>query len=299
MSAALPGRHLLLVLVICLAWAGNFLASAIALQDTPPFLFTALRLALVLALLFPFLRRPAAGHWPRLIAVAALNGSVHFGLSFWALRVASDLSSIAIAMQTYVPMSVLLSVWLLGERVGWRRGLAIGISFAGVLFMGLDPEVADRPFALVLCLVSAFSLALGSVLMRGLEGVGPFSMQAWAALVGVPLMLAVSLALEGAALATLPTLPLSAWAGVAYSAVAASIVGHGLYFGLVRHHGVSAVTPYLLLVPVFATILGVLFWGDRPGWRLLTGGTLVLGGVLVVILRARVRRVPAPLPPSA
>lgn len=292
----MPASHLALILLICIAWAGNFLASAAALLHLPPFLYTALRLAMVLLVLFPFLKAPAPGHWPRLIAVAVLNGSLHFGLNFWALRAAGDLSSVAIALQSYVPISVLLSVWLLGERIGWRSVAAVAIAFAGVLVMGLDPHVAEQPLALALCLLAALMLALGSTLMRGLEGVGVFALQAWSALIGVPLMLAVSLPLEGDVVALLRDAPTVAWTGAAYSALVASIFGHGMYFWLVRRHGVSAITPYLLLAPVFAVLLGVFVWGDRPGPRLLIGGALVLGGVLVIALRALARARPAPPP---
>ena len=55
----MPPRDLLLALIVCLAWAVNFLASALALREVPPLLFTALRLALVAVVLFPWLRRPA------------------------------------------------------------------------------------------------------------------------------------------------------------------------------------------------------------------------------------------------
>jgi O-acetylserine/cysteine efflux transporter len=49
---------------------------------------------------------------------------------------------------------------------------------------------------------------------------------------------------------------------------------------------VAQVTPWLLLVPVLAVALGIVFWGDRPGPRLWVGGAMVLGGVLIVALRA-------------
>lgn len=288
----MPASHIALIVVICLAWSGNFLASAIALLSLPPFLYTALRLAIVLALLFPWLKRPAPGHWPRLVAVALLNGALHFGINFWALRAAGDLSSVAIALQSYVPMSVVLSVWLLGERVRWPTVAAVGLAFLGVLVLGLDPEVTDEPLALGLCLLAALLLALGSTLMRGLEGVSAFALQAWAALLGIPVMLAVSVLLEGDPSAHLRGAPWSAYAGAVYSALAASILGHGGYYFLVRQHGVSAITPYLLLTPLFAVMLGVVFWGDRPGPRLMIGGALVLGGVLSIALR-RGPRVPA------
>ena len=47
-------RDLGLVLLICVAWAFNFLTSAHALREIPPFMFTALRLGLLVAVLAPF-----------------------------------------------------------------------------------------------------------------------------------------------------------------------------------------------------------------------------------------------------
>lgn len=283
----MPPAHLALVVLVSLAWGGNFLASAVALLSLPPFLYTALRLAIVLVILAPWLRAPAPGHWPRLIAVALLNGSLHFGINFWALRAAGDLSSVAIGLQSHVPISVILSVWLLGERIGKTTVIAVALSFVGVLVMGLDPGVADQPLALALCLLAAFALALGSTLMRRLAGVGVFSLQAWGAVLGIPLMLAVSALLEGDARVHLAAAPLVAYGGAVFSAIAASILGHGGYYWLVQRHGVSPVSPYTLLTPLFAVLLGVLVWGDRPGPRLAVGGALVLGGVLLIALRRR------------
>lgn len=170
----MPLAHLLLVVLICLAWGGNFLTSAYALQQIPPFLFTALRLAVVLVALAPWLRPVPRDQWPRLAAVGLLTGSMHFALNFWALREAGAISSIAILLQCYIPMSAILAWFLLGERFGWRTALGIGISFGGVLVLGFDPLVLDAPKALVLALVAALTLALGTTLMRGLKGVGTF-----------------------------------------------------------------------------------------------------------------------------
>jgi O-acetylserine/cysteine efflux transporter len=63
-------------------------------------------------------------------------------------------------------------------------------------------------------------------------------------------------------------------------------VGHGLLFYLVQRNPVSMVTPHLLLAPVFAVSFGVFVWGDEPCFRLLIGGVMVLGGVLVVAIRS-------------
>jgi O-acetylserine/cysteine efflux transporter len=290
----MPPRDLVLVLIVCLVWAGNFLTSAFALRELPPFLFTALRLAMLAVLLGAFVTRPPAGQWPRLVAVAVCNGVLHFGLAFMALRMADNIASPAIVLQSYVPMAALLAWWWLGERFAWRTAAAIGLSFAGVLVLGFDPLLLGKPLALATMLAAAFFLAAGTVLMRRLSGFGMVSLQGWTALIGVVPLLLLSLWLEPGGMAALGDASWVAWAGAGYSAVFASLLGHGLYYVLVQRYPVAQVTPWLLLTPVFAVALGMAFWGDRPGPQLWAGGAMVLGGVLVIALRARAKARPLP-----
>ncbi|TBR08205.1 MAG: DMT family transporter [Lysobacter sp.] len=285
-AAGLGGRDLVLVLLICLAWAGNFLISALALREIPPFLFTALRFAILGLALLPFLKPPAPGQWPRLIVTGLCLGVLHFGLSFTALKLAGDLSSPAIVMQCYVPMTALLGWLVLGERFAWRTGLAIALSFAGVLVLGFDPMVLDHPAALVTMVISAFFLALGTVLMKRLQGLDVFSQQGFIALISIMPLLVISHFVEPGGFATLRQASWLAWFGAAYAAFISSLLGHGLYYVLVKRHPIAQVTPWLLITPVLAVGLGIVYWGDRPGPRLLIGGAMVLGGVLMIALRA-------------
>jgi O-acetylserine/cysteine efflux transporter len=289
-------RDLFLILAICLAWAGNFLFSAYALLEMPAFLYTALRMAIVALVLLPFVKPVPRAQWPRLLAVALCMNVFHFGLSFWALRLAGELSAVAIVMQSYVPMSALLAWAVLGERFAWRTGTAIAVSFAGVLVIGFDPSIVDRPAAMLSMLASAAFLAVGTVLMRRLAGIGMVTQQGWSALVAVLPLLAISLLFEPGGLAALASASPRAWVGVSYSALVASLLGHGVYFLLLQRHPVAELTPWLLLTPLLAVVLGIVFWGDRPGTQLWVGGALVLGGVATIALRAKVRA--RPLPPA-
>lgn len=282
-------RDIALALLVCIVWAGNFLTSAHALREIPPFLFSALRMGMLAVLLCAFVRPPPRAQWPRLIAVALLNGALHFGTSLWALRMAGDLSSPAIVMQSYIPMSVLLAWWLLGERFAWRTGSAIALSFAGVLVLGFDPLVLDHPASLAMMLLAAFLIALGTVFMRGLGGIDALNLQGWTALIGIAPLLVISALIEPGGFTALRDAHWSSWGAALYSAVFASLIGHSLFYRLVQRHPVATVMPYLLLTPVFAVALGMMFWGDRPGPQLWIGGAMVLGGVLIIALRARAK----------
>jgi len=285
----LSARDLSLVIVISLVWAGNFLAAAAALKHFPAFFFTALRLGAVLLLLIPFLRPIPVAIRGRFAVAALCNGALHFGFNFWAIALAGDISSVAIALQSYIPMSAMLAWAWLGERIDRSTAIGIGTAFAGVGLLGFDPLVLDAPLALAVSLLAAITLAFGTVLLRQLSGLHPMQVQAWTALIGVPPLLGLALLLEPVNLDLLTTATWLDWGGVLYSAIAASLIGHGLLYVLLQRHPVARVMPYLLLTPVFAVALGILVWGDRPGPRLLVGGALVLAGVLLVSMRRSAR----------
>jgi len=289
----MPVRDLALILVVCIAWAGNFIAGARGMQHFTPFVFMALRFLILLLILAPFLRRPPAGQWPRLIAVCLFMGALHFTTLFMALGRSKDVSSIAIVQQIYIPMAVIMALILLGERAGWRTLAATGLAFLGVLVIGFDPMVLQQMDVLLITLVSALFQALGSIYQRGIRGVGVLNYQAWTAVIALPVMIIASLLTEQHQIDMIRSAGLSDWAPVFYSVLVASIVGHGLFFWLVQRHPVSAVMPYLQLTPVFAVLFGILLWGDRPGWRLIAGGAMVILSILIITLRARTKTISA------
>ncbi|PWV65719.1 DMT family transporter [Plasticicumulans acidivorans] len=279
----MPVAHVLLALVANAAWAFNFIAGKAGVAHFQPLTFTALRFSILLLLLLPWLR--TAGASGRLFEVAGLMGIVHFGLTFGGLAVAADVSSVAIASQLYVPMSALLGVWLLGERLDARRIAGIAIAFGGVMLIGFDPVVFQRPLALLMIAVASLVLAWCSVRMRGMPNVGVFTMQAWTALAAVLGLWPLALLAEGDPRPALASADALQWAAPTYSAIGSSLVGHGIVYWLLQRHAVSRVTPLMLLAPVLAIIFGVLLWGDQPSWKLLLGGALTLAGVAVINVR--------------
>lgn len=287
----MPFRDLLLILVICLAWGMNFVAAARGMQQFAPFLYTLVRFIFVLLVLVPFLRWPPAGQWLRLIFVCLCIGSLHFTSLFWALSLSSDVSSVAITQQTYIPMALILAVVILGERVGWKSWLAVTVAFAGVMVLSFDPMIMKQWHVVGIALMSALFHALGSVYMRGITGIGVLSFQAWTAVISIPVLLMATLLTESGQWQMMTSADWVDWSTIVYSAFIASIMGHGLFYFLVQRHPVSTIMPFLLLTPLAAVSFGIFIWGDRPGPRLLIGGFLVLTGILVVTLRSRAKLV--------
>lgn len=285
----MPIRDMSLLVLVCLIWGFNFIAAAQGMQHFSPLVFMSLRFLAVLVVMLPFLRLPPRGVWPRLVFVCLCIGAIHFTLLFWAIAISGDVSPIAILQQTYIPFSVLLAMAFLGEQVGWRTLAAIAVAFVGVAVLSFDPVIFNQLDVLLLALIAAAAQALGSVFMRGIQGVGALNFQAWTALLSLPILIGCSLLLEDGQMQAIRTASWLDWASVSYSGLVSSIVGYGLFFLLVQRHPVSLIMPYMLLMPVFAVLFGILIWDDQPSLNLFLGGGLVLSGILYISLRSRAK----------
>jgi O-acetylserine/cysteine efflux transporter len=66
--------HLLLALLVCLAWGLNAVAAKVGVTYIPPVFFTAVRFVLVLMCLAPWLK-PVPGQWHVLIPAVFFMGA--------------------------------------------------------------------------------------------------------------------------------------------------------------------------------------------------------------------------------
>lgn len=285
---------LLLVLLANFAWGFNFIAGKIGAGTFQPLFFTSIRFLFLLILMLPWLK-PAPGYMLPLLRVSFLLGVVHFGMVFIGLNAGGNIASIAITTQLYVPFSAILATVLLRERISLLRILAIIIALLGIMVIGFDPIVFNHLDAVLWVAGAALAMAVATILMRQCPNLGVFRLQAWIALVATPSLLLLSLLFENGHRQILSEIELfELWAPL-YSAIGASVVGHGIVYFLLGRYPVSTVTPLLLLAPILASIFGVLCFGDELGWKMIGGGAMTLLGILLVsinpnVLAARIGR---------
>ena len=271
---------------IAMIWGFNNLLAKLAVDAIPPLMTAALRFAIVLVALSPFLRAPKTG-WGGLLRVAVLTGPLHFGLQYTGLAMAHDLSPMVIAMQLWIPASVgFAAVWL-KERAGPWRLAGVGAAFAGVAAMALDPAVFSQFGALALVAVAAGCYGAGAVLVRGAPALHPLTFQAWIAALAFPVLLTASLAFEHGQIAAMQRASWPIWASIAFAAVVSSIGANALMFRLVQRYEVSRTTPFLFVSPLVGVGLGVAVLGDPLTWQFFLGAALTLAGVAMVALAER------------
>lgn len=284
-------------MICCLGWAGNFVVSAWVLGGQnalfpdavaiPPFMLAAMRACVVLLFMFPFFRLKRPEKWGWLLLVCACVGPIHLGFLYTGLITASASGS-SIVSQMMIPFATILSVVFLKERIGWKRMMGIVGAFIGTIIMIYEPGALSLDIGLLYVIAAYFSLAVGSILMKIVGDVDWRQYVVWMAALVLPTMaLATTLFETGQA----EVLRLSLWPlliAAGYAAICVSIIAHGQYFNLIKRYDVSLVVPLTLMVPVFASILGVIFLKETIFIRYYIGAAFILPCVYLIAQRGAI-----------
>src|SRR5512138_1191019 len=285
-AATISAKHLAFLILINLIWGLNLIASKIGVERFPPIFFTALRFVSIVVLLFPLLKLHR-GQMRYLIAGTAFIGPVAFAFLFVGLRRAEDASTVAIATQMGVPFSTLLSVWLLGEKIRWKRRLGIALAFGGIVIIGFDPRVIEYWEGLALVVVSTFFASLGLIYVKRLRDIRPLELQVWTAIIGAPVLLLTSFILEAGQWTSVLTAGWTGWGALAFTVLMSSLVAHTGWYYLISRYPVTSLSPVTLLSPLFGILFGVMLLHDQLTPRMLIGGAVTLVGVLIVVVREK------------
>ena len=277
-------RHLALILLIDLIWAFNIVAIKVAVEDAGPLTAVTLRYCIVLIACLPWLRW-LPGRMVAVLVTGVIAGALFMGLGALSFALADNVSALAIAGQLGVPFSLLMAVAIYRERIRWPRITAVLLCFAGVAVMGFDPAIARESVALWLTVGAAFCWAAGNLLFRKLAGVPVLTIHAWLALVSVPILGAAAMIYEPGGFANVPNLRLGTWGWLAYSALGASLIGHGGMSWLFQRYPVSTVSPLTLPTPLLSVIVAVIVLGTPITPQMIIGGILTLAGVAIITLR--------------
>lgn len=172
-----------------------------------------------------------------------------------------------------------LSVPLLGETVGWRRGLAVVVGFLGVLLMvwpGAQGFGREAGIAVLLCLLGAVGWALAMITIRKMGESGESS-------VAIVFWFAIGSAVL-AGIASLPvwvTPTLREW-GFLVGLGLVSALAQVLMTTAYRAEETSLLAPFEYTAIIWTTTLGAVFWGELPdGWDFAGMAVLVGAGIYI------------------
>ena len=285
-------RDLLLALLVVVVWGVNFVVIKAGVSELPPLLLGALRFV---AAAFPavlLFRRPDVPL--RLLLAYGLTISVgQFAFLFTAIHVGmpSGLASLVLQSQAFFTM-LFAAFWL---KETWRPSQLGGLVLAacGLALIGSAHGVSMPLGGFLLTLLAASMWAAGNIVTREIGRHGPVDMQAlvvWASLVPPLPFLLLSLLIEGPTTIgdALAAFSLQSAAAIAYLAWVATLLGYGIWSRLLSRYPANVVAPFSLLVPVVGLTTGWIVYGEELQPVHFAGGALLMAGLAVNLLRARI-----------
>ena len=277
-------RDLLLIALIDIIWAFNIVAVKLAVTAVHPLTAVMLRYGIVLIVTLPWLKW-LPGRMLAVLGTGLVAGALFMGLGALSFAMATNVAAVAIAGQLGVPFSLILAILFFGERIHLPRVIGICLSFGGVAVMTFDPRIFDESTALLLTVAASLCWAVGNLLFRRLAGVPVLTIHAWLALVSLPVLAAGSAAFEPGAIAHIPALNWSTWGWLGFSAIGASLIGHGGMSWLFQRYPVSLVSPLTLPTPLLSVIVAVIVFATPVTVQMVAGGVLTLAGIAIITLR--------------
>lgn len=216
--------------------------------------------------------------------LAEMLATVGF-ISALALIPLSTLSAVIQANPLIVTLGAAL---FLGERVGWRRWSAICVGLTGVLII-IRPGSVDFDPSILLAVVAVIGLSLRDLATRPVPK-------------SVPTTLLSSYSFTSAAIAGLLITPFFGsfaplkveLAGWLLFAALLSMVAIFAITAAMRVGEIAVVTPFRYTRLVFALIIAVLIFGERPDAWTLTGAAIVVASGLYTFWREAMLRSTAP-----
>ena len=298
--AALFRQPMLLLALTALFWAGNAVASRLAVGEVSPFLLVFLRWSIVCLLLLPFLWRRILANWaslrPRLKVVIfmALFGFTGFNALFYIAAHSTTALNIGI-IQGAIPIFVLLAAFAAYRTpVSLVQTAGVALTVLGVILVasqgslsrlaGLTFNLGDMIMVLACLFYALYATALKN--RPAIDGLVFFAFLALiAALASLPLLVLEVATGE----LILPTA--KGWMVTAYIALFPSCIAQIFFMRGVDLIGPGRAGVFVNLVPVFAALLAVLILSEPFRWYHAGALTLVLTGI--VVAQRKPRQVPA------
>lgn len=180
---------------------------------------------------------------------------------------------------SYPLIIAMLSGPILGEYVGWRRWLAICVGFIGILIILNPGNGIFSPYALV-PLAGAILFALYGLLTRY---VGQYDNSStsffWTGVVG-------SIAMTVVGLNFWDPVSKSDWS-IMLLLSASGVVGHYLLIKCYEVAEASAVQPFAYLQLIWASMIGIIIFGEQITTNVLIGACIIVGAGLFTLWRER------------
>lgn len=210
--------------------------------------------------------------------LAEMIGTVGFVLGF----VLASLATASAILQAAPLVVTLGAVAFLGEKVGWRRWTAIVLGFLGVLLI-VRPGMAGFEPASLFAVVGVLGLAGRDLATRVVpRSISSYQLSAWAFAMMVPSGIFLMIVMGEA-----PVMPNLLQTAALLSALGIGVLAYYAIVAAMRVGELSFVTPFRYTRMLFALVIAILVFGERPDALTLTGAVIIVAAGLFTLWREK------------
>jgi len=270
---------------LCLIWGSTWIMIKVGLEGAPPVTAAGLRFIIASVMIFSILvaRRIPLPRTRRFLWLSVYLGLFQMGfpyaLVYWAEQhITSGLTSILFST---MPLTVaILARIVLGDPITLRKlaGIFIGTFGTAVIFWdGISLGGPGAVWGICASLASAFFASLSSVVVKRYgESYHPLASIFLPMAIGGVLLTAGGLVVEADRDIRWDTATVGS---ILYLAVLGSVVAFGLYYWIIKHIDITALSYQTFIIPIVACLLGWIFLGETVTIMTALGGGLVLAGI--------------------
>ena len=294
----LANQPYVLLSITALCWAGNAIVGRLAAGHIPPVTLAFLRWWLAFLIILPMAWKHLKSDWTAIRArlgtmiVISLTGvSAFTTLQYWSLEHTTALNTLL--LQSAGPLFVAgWSLVLLGVRLTLAQAIGVLVSLTGVLVILLHGDLTaiakiDFNKGDLIFTVALLIFGLYTVMSSRRPRIHDLSFVAFTFGCGSAVLIPALVA----ELLWRPVMELNPanLLSVLYVAVFPSTIAYLCYNRGVHLIGANRTAPFFHVVPVFGSVMAIVFLGETPQVFHFIGFALVLTGVFVASRKASAR----------
>lgn len=283
-------RPYLLLSLTSLFWAGNIVLGRYAAGHVPPAALSFIRwvgaFLILIAFAWPFLKRD----WPKIrqhlgvMLILTFAGiTIYNVMAYWGLQYTQAINALLITSAH----PLLVAAWafvLYREKLTIWQTIGIALSLAGVLTILTRGDLsALREVRFNIGDVVFFSAQIVysfyATLIKSRPNISPISFLAFT--IGVGAVLLSPIYAAEVAMGITFTLDTKAFLILAYITIFPSLLAYLFFNRGVELIGPNRAAPFYHLIPIFGSVLAIVFLGERPEIFHGVGYALVLAGIYI------------------
>jgi drug/metabolite transporter (DMT)-like permease len=281
---------LLAYAVICLIWGSTWIAIKIGLDDAPPLTTLALRFilaGLILNAICLIKKIPYPKSKSELLHLA-IPGLFTYTLNYIIVYYSEVYIESALTAILYASMpfyAAVMSIWLLpGEKQlnvkGW---FAMGMAMVGIVIISGEAYSisGDLLLGTLLALGASLSATFGTILLKRAHAKSNLFMALTIQLtVGtIPMIIGALLFDNWSDFAVTD----KSIGSIIYLAIFGTVIAFSVYYWLIPRLNAIFLLMSTFIIPIIATLIGVIGFGEQITLSMYSGAALVLSSVLVVV----------------